>query len=240
MRVVISQSMYFPWVGMLEQLSLADCFVNYNDVQFSKGSFTNRVQVKTATGMRWMTVPLRGHKFGQKIDEVRVNTSIDWRDQHRELLNQSYLDAAHKEEMLNLVDDVLSISSSDLSGIVRKSMIVLADYFTLLNETKIYDAADMGISGYGSQRVLDIVKSLSGRVYITGHGARNYLDHELFERNGIEVRYMDYGCHHYQQLHGDFKAYVTGLDLLANCGRDGKKFIQPKTTNWRKFINERT
>lgn len=38
--------MFFPWVGFLEQLKLVDVYVFYDDVQFSKGSFTNRVQVK--------------------------------------------------------------------------------------------------------------------------------------------------------------------------------------------------
>ena len=46
--VVISQPMFFPWVGMFEQIALADVYVHYDDVQFSKGSFTNRVQLKTA------------------------------------------------------------------------------------------------------------------------------------------------------------------------------------------------
>ena len=50
MKVVISQPMLFPWVGMLEQIMLADVFVHYADVQFSKGSFTNRVQIKDSTG----------------------------------------------------------------------------------------------------------------------------------------------------------------------------------------------
>ena len=46
--VVISQPMLFPWVGMFEQIRLADVYVHYTDVQFSKGSFVNRVQIKTA------------------------------------------------------------------------------------------------------------------------------------------------------------------------------------------------
>ena len=36
MNVVISQPMLFPWVGMLEQVRLADSYVHYSDVQFSK------------------------------------------------------------------------------------------------------------------------------------------------------------------------------------------------------------
>ena len=43
--LVISQPMYFPRVGMLEQIRLADHFVYYDDVQFSRGGFSNRVQL---------------------------------------------------------------------------------------------------------------------------------------------------------------------------------------------------
>ena len=57
--VVITQPMYFPWIGMLEQMRLADHFVSYAGAAFSKGGFTNRVQVKTANGVHWLTVPLR-------------------------------------------------------------------------------------------------------------------------------------------------------------------------------------
>ena len=82
-RVVISQSMLFPWVGLLEQVRLADAFVHYDDVQFSKGSFVNRVQLKTPQGVRWMTVPLHDLHLGQRIDEVRIAPAGEWRARHR-------------------------------------------------------------------------------------------------------------------------------------------------------------
>ena len=66
--VVVSQPMFFPWVGMFEQIRLADAYVHYTDVQFSKGSFVNRVQIKTADGFRWLTVPLKNVALGQNID----------------------------------------------------------------------------------------------------------------------------------------------------------------------------
>ena len=58
---------------MFEQIRLADAFVHYSDVQFSKGSFVNRVQIKTSAGIRWLTVPLEKLKLGQRIDEVRIS-----------------------------------------------------------------------------------------------------------------------------------------------------------------------
>ena len=89
MRVVVSQSMLFPWVGLLEQLRLADVFVHYDDVQFSKGSFVNRVQIKTASGVRWMTIPTRDLHLGQRICEVEVAPPSKWLNQHLALLKSS-------------------------------------------------------------------------------------------------------------------------------------------------------
>ena len=65
---MISQPMYFPWVGMLEQMRLADVFVHLDDAQYSKGGFLNRVQVKTQQGSSWITVPLEESKLGNNIN----------------------------------------------------------------------------------------------------------------------------------------------------------------------------
>jgi len=238
MNIVISQSMYFPWVGFLEQLRLADLFVLYDDVQFSKGSFTNRVQIKTAAGPRWLTVPLPGIRLGQRIDEVCLDERRDWRAQHRDMLWQAYRKAPFVADMLALVDDVFNRPATTLSELSHASVLALADYFGLAVHLRQLNAAAMGIDGSGSQRVLDIVRAVGGTVYITGHGARNYLDHQAFEDAGIAVHYMDYRRLAYPQLHGEFTPYVSALDLVANCGREGARYIQSTTLEWKKFIHE--
>lgn len=83
---------------------------------------------------------------------------------------------------------------------------------------------------------MDICLHLGAKYYLTGHGARNYLDHEKFEKEGVEVAYMNYVLDPYPQLHGEFTPYVSALDLVANCGKDGLKYIQGNTLNWREFI----
>src|SRR5688572_606834 len=97
LSIVVSQPMYFPWVGILEQMQLCDVFVFYSDVQFSRGSFTNRVQVKTPQGSGWMTVPLRQH-LGQRIDEVPLDHRQNWREKHRQLLRQSFCQAPYRDD----------------------------------------------------------------------------------------------------------------------------------------------
>ncbi|CAI8328548.1 MAG: Uncharacterised protein [Gammaproteobacteria bacterium] len=235
-RVVISQPMYFPWIGILEQVRLASEFVHYEDVQFSKGGFSNRVQVKTKKCMRWLTVPLRNHSLGQKINEVEVDYRTDWQTSHRDILRQAYAESEHRADMLDLVDCVFSHAYQSLAELSKASMMSLIRYFGLEEGRSFIDSPELGIAGSSSQRVIDICSRLKASRYVTGHGAKNYLDHKAFEAQGIEVDYIEYGLHPYNQLHGPFTPYVTALDLVANCGKDGAQHITGKQIHWRKFI----
>ncbi len=238
METVISQSMLFPWVGMLEQIRLANTFVHYDDLQFSKCSFTNRVQVKTANGVRWMTVPLNSFKLGQAINEVTIKSVVSWKDRHLELLKQSFAGAPHSNDAISIAEGVYSQEYSDLGALARRSMLALAEYYGLLEDTKFVDIIDLKISGSGSQRVFDVVTAVGGSGYLTGHGARNYLDHTQFENGGIRVSYIDYLCLPYPQLHGRFTPYVSGLDLVANCGLNGIEFICSRPKHWKEYLND--
>lgn len=238
-RVVISQSMLFPWVGLLEQVRQADIFVHYDDVQFSKGGFVNRVQIKTPEGIRWMTVPLASLHLGQRIDQVRIAPPACWRDAHMTMLRRSFAGTAFAADALELVEEVYGTEHAHIGALARASLLALVRYFGLDADTRFTDVAELGMPGSSSERVLAVVRALGGKTYVTGHGASRYLDHGGFERHGVNVEYMNYRRLPYPQAHGAFTPYVSGLDLVANCGRDGVRYIVSDTLNWRDFLNER-
>lgn len=237
-NVVISQSMLFPWVGLLEQVRLADVFVHYDDVQFSKGSFVNRVQIKTEHGIKWMTVPMVNRHLGQSIDEVECAPAETWRERHFRLLESSFAGAKYAQDAIDIVDHVYSIEYSSIGALARASFLALVKYYGLDKSKTFIDIRDCAIDGKSSERVLRIVRHLRGKNYITGLGGLKYLDHDLFQEYGIGVSYMQYQCCAYPQLHGTFTPYVSGLDLVANCGKDGLQYICSKTIDWRFILNE--
>ncbi|MDE8342811.1 MAG: WbqC family protein [Acidocella sp.] len=236
MKVVISQPMFFPWIGMFEQIRQADIYVYYGDVQFSKGSFTNRVQIKTARGVKWLTVPLRDFSLGQTIDDVKISVTAFWRAQHLDVLKQAYSGAPYRNDMLSLVETVYQQSVDSIGALSRRSMEACCDYYGLFRGRRFVDVRQLGIGGSSSRRVLDVVRVLGGTSYITGLGARNYLDHQLFDDAFIRVEYMDYKKMIYPQLHGEFTPYVSILDLIANTGREGVNWIQSGTIYWQDYL----
>jgi hypothetical protein len=234
--VVISQPFLFPWVGLFEQIQLADVYVHYDDVAFSKGSFINRVQIKTARGSQWMSIPLVDRHLGDKIIDLRSDERTDWRQQQLRDLARHYAQAPYLGEMLQLATSIYEQRDQRPAELLIEALHAVTAYFGLADHTQFYRSSQIPVSGRSSPRVLDVVRHFRGDVYVTGHGAKNYLDHEAFEAAGVSVRYMDYERRPYPQLHGSFDPHVSILDLIANCGRAGRRFIASSTVGWREFI----
>lgn len=234
MKIVISQPMFFPWPGLFEQVRLADVFVHYDDVQFPQGrSFINRVQVKTSQGVQWLTVPVqRGSRL---ICDVLTDESQPWREKHLATLQHCYSKAPFFGEMMDLARGIYAFETHRLSEINIAALEAVCSYFDL--EARFLKSSEFSTSSSSSQRLLELVLQLRGTVYITGHGARNYLDHELFERQHVSVEYMNYLKHPYPQLHGPFTPFVSILDVIANCGRAGRKLLNSPSVDWKEFLS---
>jgi len=238
-KVVISQPMYFPWYGHLEQIKHCDIYVFYDDVQFSRGFF-NRVQLKAGDSQRWMTVPLEGGESRKPINQHQPSGSEDWISSHKNLFRQLYEEHPFYANAMNLLEATLhSHNSQDsLARLSEHSTRALAKTFEL-NHTCFMRSSDLNIGGKGSQRLVDICKHLGATEYITGHGASKYMDHSLFEESGISVSYISYGKSPYPQHSGHtFIPYVSSLDCIANCGHNSYNYLSGSLVSWKEFLGK--
>lgn len=233
--VVISQPMYFPWCGLLEQVRFADTFIHYDDVQFARG-FYNRVQVKTPQGTCMITVPLKNKHRDQKLNESLISYETDWVSKHRQVLISSYRKTKHLDDAISVFDSVTGDGEEVLSELCRKSVMAIAEYLGLTEGRTFGRSSDMKVPGTSSQRLLDISVDLGARIYLTGHGALNYLDHDLFESNGVQVRYMRYEIGEYEQVFPPFTPYVTALDAIAHLGSAAIDVFNSSTVDWRQAL----
>lgn len=235
--IVISQPMYFPWLGLFEQMQAADVFVHYDDVQIARG-FYNRVQVKTPQGTSMITVPLKNRHRDSKINECRISYESDWVSQHRAILMSSYKKTPFVSDAVAIYNDVIGRRPETLSELGIGSVMAIADYLGLTDGTAYLTSSDLAIPGSSSQRLLDVSTAQDAGVYLTGHGALNYLNHDLFESSGVEVRYIKYGFKEYPQVFGGFTPYVSALDAIAHLGRSTADIFEYSTLNWRNAVEQ--
>jgi len=231
--------MFLPWAGLFEQIRLADVFVHYEDVNLPRGrSFIHRVQIKTPRGQQWLSADLDRRNSGTHINQTLFKKASGWRERHLNLLHENYRHARHYNLMREIVSAIYACETTNLAEFNRTAIEFLADRLGL--SADFQTSPSLSIPGKGGERLLEICRYFGAREYITGHGAANYLDHELFEKHGIAVSYMDYQKQSYEQLHGDFIPYVSILDAIANIGEDAGNLLVSGAIPWREYIHEST
>jgi hypothetical protein len=240
--VAINQPCYLPWRGFFALMKSADVFVFYDDVQFTSNtsrSFATRVQLKTARGRRWLTVPVqKSGRFGQAIDAVEIVADGGrWQATHSAALLEATRGAPHARAIEPVLEQIAGTAWERLAALTIATTTRLAGMLGIT--PRLLRASGLGIGGAGSARVLAICRALGASVYVSAHGGLDYLDHEAFDDAGIAVRYMDYDLAPYPQLHGPFEPYVSVLDLLANTGPEAPGLIRGATIPWREMVARR-
>ena len=78
-----------------------------------------------------------------------------------------------------------------------------------------------------TERLVGICKQVGAKEYLTGPAAKDYIDEEIFRKENIALRYMDYsGYPEYRQLFPPFEHGVSIIDLILNEGPDATKYMK--------------
>jgi len=222
-KVGVIQSCYVPWRGYFDFIRSVDLFVVYDDVQYSKGSWRNRNQVKTAEGLRWLTVPVTV-SLGQRIDEVRIaQRAKSWIEEHGRLLRESLGSAPHFEHAWQLWSDAIGQGDQLLSALNVRLLRSVCAYLGIA--TPLVMSSEYAVAGASTTRLISLLRAVGATSYLSGPSAADYLDLQQFAAHGIAVEYKSYDYRPYPQLHGEFVGAVTILDLIANCGRGAAAYL---------------
>lgn len=231
--------MLMPWRGMFEQVMLSDGFVIYDDVQLPLGGgrgrgFITRVQIKTPRGPDWLSLPIaRAGEGIQKICDARF-ANQDWREPHVSKIAQTLCGANHyRWAKRTVIDPIYSFQTDSVSQFCTNSMRVIAHALGLRFEPVFSSSMGLTTDLASSARVLAVCRQLDATEYVTGLGAMDYIDYDLFEKAGVRVCYMDYALTPYPQLHGGFTPFVSAVDLLCNLGSDAARHLAPRAVYWR-------
>lgn len=216
MKVGVIQSNYIPWRGYFDFISSVDLFVIYDDVQYSKGSWRNRNQLKFKDGLKWITLPIKVN-LGMPINEVTLK-SLDWKKSHYEQLKESLGKAPYFKEALQVWEQGIAIDSEFLTDLNLSITNSICEYLGIT--TKIVRSEGYNLSGAKTERLMELFNKIGATGYLSGPAAEGYLDLELFRENNIDLYYKKYNYPVYQQQFQPFSAAVTILDLIANTGKE--------------------
>ena len=226
-RLVIIQPSYIPWRGFFHQIQKTDIFMFYDDVQYDVDGWRNRNRVKTASGTRWLTIPVRaaGHLLKKTpINEIRIDWNRNWAKKHWTTLQNSYGAAPYFERYAPLLESFYARHDERLSELTIDLTLALAAELGI-RHTRFVRSSELKIEGTKTDRLLSLLGAVGSRRYISGPSARAYIDHDKVAAAGVSIEYMVYDYPEYEQLHPPYDPAVSILDLLFMKGPDAGRDI---------------
>lgn len=212
--IAIHQPNYLPWLGFFDKARTADTFVLLDTVPYTRGSVINRNRIKTKNGWQWITVPTH-HSRGSSIRDA-LTANSNWESDHWKTLVCNYSRAKHFDDFAPAIREVYAKRWVRLAELNGTLITLVLDYLGF--HPRIVKASDLNIEGKSSMLLVQICKALGEREYLSGVGAKEYLDVDLFRREGITVKFQEFVELKYPQLFGQFIPNLSAVDYLFNCG----------------------
>jgi len=228
-KVGIIQSCYIPWRGYFDFIDEVDLFIFHDDLQYTKGNWRNRNQIKTTQGLTWLTVPVHYDCVDQTIEDTTVDYTQAWQKKHLNQLRANYGKSPYWSEYAPAFEALITphyLSISALNVAITKWVAEVLAVRTPLQMSK-----EFAPTGSKTERLIGILKKAGANSYLSGPTAKGYLDHNLFKENNIRLEYKSYEYPPYAQMRDDFIGNVTVLDLLFNCGPDSRKYLKSLAPN---------
>ena len=226
--VVIHQPDFLPHLAFFHRFLHADLYVVLDTAQYVDGSsrsWMNRDKIKTPRGEQWLTVSVRKAPRGTPIRDIELSSDTDWRAGNLNLLRENYRRASCFGEIFPRLEALYRQPCRTLLEFNLRSIEMLLELFSI--RIPMVLTHDLQPAGARNDLLVDILRKVGATRYLSGPGARAYLEAAPFEAAGIQVIWQEFRHPVYPQLHGEFLPFLSSIDLLLNCGAaQGAKILR--------------
>ena len=226
MIAAIMQPTYLPWIGYFKLIKSVDKFVFLDDVQFNKRSWQQRNKIFFNKKTQYLTVPIKSKgKFLQKISEVMIDESIDWRNDHLKTLELAYKKTTYFDEIYAILNSVYEKKDQYLSSLNVSLIKTIMNYLNI--DKEILFSSELNTTGHKDEKLISILKKIDASKYISPEGSKIYIGKgEIFLNNKIDISFFKYVHPIYDQGHDQkFIKNLSIIDALFNLGKGSLKLI---------------
>jgi len=215
---VAHQPDFMPYLGFFHRLLKADIFIIMDNVQFVKSpnGMTHRDLIKTPQGKSWITLSVEKAPQKTIICDINLSKNTDWENKSLKKIEQNYVGARYFNEIHPYVEEMYSHSYSKLIDINMYSINMLMKIFNINIHSVLLSS--LKTSGAKNELLISALKGVGASTYLSGLGAKSYLDTNKFSESGISVVWQHYSPITYPQQFEGFTPNLSSIDLLYNCG----------------------
>jgi len=224
-KICIHQPDFLPYLGFFHRLLSIDLFIILDDVQFEKGGWHHRDKIKTKQGEQWLSLSIKKGVFPQNINQVELaKNSHIWVEKNLNLLIENYKRSQFFDSYFPEIQKIYLTGFQKMTDLNIAFLDFFLEVFDL--QVNVVISSSLNTEGHSNQKLINLIKVTDGTHYLSGVGARAYLNEEMFTQEGIIVEWQNFSHPIYPQLHGEFIPYLSCIDLLFNCGSKSKDILR--------------
>ncbi|MCB0335413.1 MAG: WbqC family protein [Bdellovibrionales bacterium] len=233
MRIISGhQPCYLPWLGLFHKLSLCDCFVFMDTVQYLEQDWNNRNKIRTSQGWQWLSIPVdRNRTKGKSLNQIylqnlsSVSPKEFWQEKHWLSIVHNYgkspFFSLYAEQFEQFYRGTLWDRLTDLCFEQLKFFLRILELDTI----ELVRMSEHHFAGSKDELILDHCLKLHGDAVVFGMHGKDYVRSEIFHEHGVQVYFQDYQHPVYTQKYPQFESHMALIDLLFNHGPESREIL---------------
>lgn len=209
MKLALMQPYIFPYIGYYQLAFDADTFVFYDDVNFINRGYINRNSILSAGKALRFTVPLIGASQNKLIKDIDCGTDVK---KILKTISQSYAKAPYFNDVMPLVESVITSEERNLAKVASDSVKQVFDYLGIEKNYIDSSSLDYDRDLDKVEKIYDICRATGADTYVNAPGGRELYDSDEFEKQNIELWFIEKESDAYAQ--GNCPEFVDNLSMI--------------------------
>lgn len=216
MKLGIMQPYFFPYIGYFQLMNAVDRWVAFDEVQFIDKGWINRNRIlhpDQAKEWQFITLPLDRRGQFDRICDINIKESIDWRSQILGRLTHYKKRAPYYEQTMDFVRKCFDTEETNLAKLVIEILRKTSAYIGIQTPIDVQSELklDLGEIQHPGQWAWRISQVLCADEYINPIGGREIFRQEEFESVGVKLSFLETELSPYLQMH---KKFISGLSIV--------------------------
>lgn len=229
MIIGIMQPYFFPYLGYWQLINLSDRYVVYDDVTYIKGGWISRNNILLNNQAHMLTLPLDKPSSFRNINEIEITKDDKARHKVLKTIEAAYKKAPNFCRIYSEVERLI-LGSRKISELNYNAILKIAEYLEMNTEILLSSELIKDNSVSGQDKVIEINKILGGNMYVNSGGGKSLYSKDVFDKNGLELRFLEMDPVEYKQFGKEFVPNLSIVDILMFCSVDQVKELLSKYT----------
>lgn len=191
MKVGIMQPYLFPYIGYWQLIYAVDRFVILDDVNYIMRGYINRNRILLNGKPYQFTIPIKKASQNRLIMDTKLNFEEKEKKKFFMTISNAYKKAPLYGKVMPLLEEIIFNPQEDLTDYIQYSIEMITKYLGVKRD--IYRSSQLEKDNilHAQDRIIEICKKMQADIYINSSGGRMLYDHEAFEKQGMELRFLD-------------------------------------------------